>query len=304
MADREPGCPVGSRHLSDRSTCHSPDMTGSSAEHRGFWNRPATWKAFVLVAGYLVYYLAVSQLIGLLFGDEIDDDVLANPTSMFFALVLPIGLGAIGLLVFTARVGWLRDIFGPQPIGGSRWMWIAPVLVVAAIVGHVGGTDWSQWTGGEIAMLAVAGLCIGLAEELATRGLAVKMLRDAGRSERVVAIVSSLLFALMHTTNLISGMKVSTVAATVGYTFCFGMCMYLSMRVTGTIWAAIVLHGLTDPTTFLSTGGIDEAVSNQGAGWVAVASVATIAFCLLALVSALIVRGKVAAPSASSPVEA
>ena len=273
-----------------------------TSERRGFWNRPATWKAFLIVAVYLVYYVAVSQLIGILFGDEIDDEnVLANATSMFFALVLPIGLGAIGLLVFAARVGWLRDIFGPQPIRGSRWMWIAPVLIVAAIVGHVGGTDWSAWTAGEVAMMAVAGVCIGLAEELATRGLAVKMLRDAGRSERVVAIISSLLFALMHTINLISGMALGTVAATVGYTFCFGMCMYLSMRVTGTIWAAIVLHGLTDPTTFLATGGIDEAVSNQGAGWATFAAFATFAFMLFALVAVFLVRGRVAEP-ASVPV--
>jgi membrane protease YdiL (CAAX protease family) len=268
---------------------------------RGFWDRPATWKAFLVVLGYLVYYLAVSQLIGLLFGDEIDpDNVMADATSMFFALVLPIGLGAIGLLAFAGWLGWLRDIFGPQPIGGRRWMWIAPVLVLVAIVGHVGGIEWSQWSPAQVAMMAVAGVCIGMAEELATRGLAVKMLRDAAHSERFVAIVSSLLFALMHVVNLISGMSVSTVAATVGYTFCFGMCMYLSMRVTGTIWAAIVLHGLTDPTTFLATGGIDEAVtSSQGSGWALLAAGATIAFMVLAVVAIFLIRGKVdAAPRA------
>ena len=269
-------------------------MDATPAERGGFWNRPATWKAFLLVGGYLVYYLAVSQLIGFLFGDEINDDnVLANAPSMFFALVLPIGLGAIGLLVFCTRVGWLRDVFGPQPIRGSHWMWLAPSLVVAAIVGHVGGTDWSEWTGAQVAMLALAGACIGVAEELATRGLAVKMLRDAGRSERAVAVLSSLLFALMHSVNLISGMAVSTVAATVGYTFCFGMCMYLTMRVTGTIWAAIVLHGVTDPTTFLSTGGIDEAVSPQSAEWATFASVSTVGFMLLAVVAVFLVSGRV-----------
>ena len=272
----------------------------------GFWNRPATWKAFLVIAGYLVYYLAVSQLIGLLFGDEIDpDNVMADATSMFFALVLPIGLGAVGLLVFAGWLGWLRDIFGPQPIGGRRWMWIAPVLVLAAIVGHIGGIEWSQWSPGQVAMMAAAGVCIGVAEEVATRGLAVKMLRDAAHSERFVAIVSSLLFALMHVVNLISGMSVSTVAATVGYTFCFGMCMYLSMRVTGTIWAAIVLHALTDPTTFLATGGIDEAVtSSQGSGWALLAAGATIAFMVLAVVAIFLIRGKVDAAQRSPVVAA
>jgi len=282
-------------------------MSDASGGRDGFFDRPATWKAFLVIVGYLVYYLAVSQLIGLVFGDEIDpDNVMADATSMFFALVLPIGLGAVGLLVFTGWLGWLRDIFGPQPIGGRRWMWIAPVLVLAAIVGHVGGIEWSQWSPGQIAMMAAAGVCIGVAEELATRGLAVKMLRDAAHSERFVAIVSSLLFALMHTVNLISGMSVSTVAATVGYTFCFGMCMYLSMRVTGTIWAAIVLHGLTDPTTFLATGGIDEAVtSSQGSGWALLAAVATIAFMVLAVVAVFLIRGRVeAAPPAPAPLAA
>ena len=102
-------------------------MAGNARERRGFWNSPATWKAFLFVAGYLVYYLVVSRLVALLFGDEIDgDNPLADATSMFFVLVLPIGLGAVGLLVFTVRVGWLREIFGPQPVAGSRWMWIAP----------------------------------------------------------------------------------------------------------------------------------------------------------------------------------
>lgn len=274
-------------------------MTGA---RNGFWNRPATWKAVLLVVGYLVYYLAVSQVIGLVFGAEIDDDnLIANATSMFFALVLPIGLGAVGLLVFTARVGWLREIFGPQPIRGSRWMWIAPALVLVAIIGHVGGTDWSEWTAQEVVVMALAGVCIGVAEELATRGLAVKILRDTGHVERYVAIVSSLLFALMHTVNLISGMALSTVLATVGYTFCFGMCMYLSMRVAGTIWAAILLHALTDPTTFLSTGGVDEAVSgNQGSGWSLVAALATIAFMVFAVVAAFLVRGRVSAARIST----
>ena len=269
-------------------------MADTAAARTGFWNRPATWKAFLVIAGYLVYYLAVSQLIGFLFGDDIDaDNVMVDATSMFFGLVLPIGLGAVGLLLFAARLGWLREIFGPQRLTGSRWMWIAPVLVLAAIIAHLGQTNWSNWTGGQVAMMAAAGVCIGIAEELATRGIAVKVLRDAAHSERFVAVVSSLLFASMHLVNLISGMAVSTVAATVGYTFCFGMCMYLTMRVTGTIWAAIVLHGLTDPTTFLATGGIDKAVTDtQGSGWALFAAAATIAMMIFAVVAAFLVRGR------------
>ena len=103
-------------------------MTETTARPAGFWNRPAAWKAALLIVLYLAFYLAVGQLIALLFGDDIDtDDVLSTGTSMFLALVLPIAIGGLGLVVFAAKVGWLRELFGRQPIGGSRWMWIAPV---------------------------------------------------------------------------------------------------------------------------------------------------------------------------------
>jgi uncharacterized protein len=269
-------------------------MTETTTRHAGFWDRPAGWKAVLLIVVYLAFYLAVGQLIGLLFGDRIDtDNLLANGTSMFLALVLPIAIGAAALLLFAARVGWLRAIFGPQPVRGSGWMWIAPAVVSAAVVGHLVATDWADWSAEEIAILAVLGLAIGMAEELATRGLAVKILRDAGHSERFVAVASSLLFALMHTVNLLAGMSVKTVLGTVVYTFCFGMCMYLAMRVTGTIWAAIVLHGLTDPASFLASGGVDQDVSGGASnGGDTLALVATLAMMIFGLVAVFLVRGR------------
>ena len=121
----------------------------------------------------------------------------------------------------------------------------------------------------------------------------VKILRDAGHAERYVAAVSSLVFALMHTTNLISGMALNVVLGTVVYTFGFGMCMYLAMRVTGTIWTAIVLHGLTDPTTFLASGGIDKSVTDSTSGATEVATFATVLIILFGVVGILLVRGKV-----------
>ncbi|MGY1807851.1 CPBP family intramembrane glutamic endopeptidase [Blastococcus sp. SYSU D00669] len=167
-------------------------------------------------------------------------------------------------------------------------------VVAAVVVGHLGATDWNRRTGGEIAVLALAGLCIGVTEELATRGLAVEMLRDAGHGERFVAVVSSLLFALMHTVDLLAGMALSTVLATLVCTFCFGTCTHLAMRVTGTIWAAIVLHALTDPTTFPSTGGIDEAVGARTENaWSLLASFGTFAFLVFAVVAVFLVRGRV-----------
>lgn len=258
---------------------------------RRFFARPAAWKALVLVVTYLVLYLAVGQVVGLLFGDEIDtDNVLGTTGSIFFGLVLPIAIGATSLVGLSAALGWLRALFGRQPGRGRPWMWIGPVLVLGAVVGHLGSADWDVWTTEEILLILGLGLCIGVAEELATRGLAVKILRDAGHRERFVMVVSSLLFALMHLVNLLSGMKVSTVAVTVVYTFAFGTCMYLAMRVTGSLWAAILLHAATDPSTFLASGGLDEAVTDQTGGWSLLAALMTILMIVFALVAVVLVR--------------
>lgn len=268
-------------------------VTNTTPEKSGFWSRPTLWKLLLIVVVYLAFYLAVGQVISRVFSDQIDsDNVVASASSIIFGLALPIAIGAVALLIFIAKLGWLRSIFGPQPIRGRGWMWIGPILVAAAIAAHLTGTDWTAWSAGEIISLLALGVCVGIAEELLTRGIAVKMLRDAGHGERFVAVVSSLLFALMHTVNFISGMEASTVLATVVYTFGFGMCMYLTMRVTGTIWAAIVLHGLTDPTTILSTGGLDTSVTGAS-GATVVATFITILLVLFAVVAIFFVRGRV-----------
>jgi membrane protein insertase Oxa1/YidC/SpoIIIJ len=66
----------------------------------------------------------------------------------------------------------------------------------------------------------------------------------------------------MHSINLFSGAAPLVVAITVFYALGFGVLMYLSMRVSGFLIVAIVLHSLTDPTTILATGGLDEAASD------------------------------------------
>ncbi|MFD6889371.1 CPBP family intramembrane glutamic endopeptidase [Streptomyces sp. NPDC059957] len=219
------------------------------------------------------------------------DNVLATGASIFFGLVLPIAIGAVTLLGFTASIGWLRSVFGRQTVRGRGWMWIGPALVVTAIVCHAASTDWSIWQPEQVVLIAVLGVCVGLAEELATRGLVVQTLRGAGHSERFVMVVSSLLFALMHVTNVLSGMKWSTVFLTVIYTFGFGVCVYLTMRVTGTVWAAIALHALTDPTTSLAGGGVDKTVTDQTGGWSVLASAVTIIMIAFSVVAVFLLRG-------------
>lgn len=266
-------------------------MVSAPAARSGNWPRPTAWKAVLLVAGYLVLFTAVSQVAGWLFRDLVDTDDLLGSAGGILLLTLPIGLAGLALVLFAARQGWWAEIFGRQRVEGRRWMWIGPGLVVLAIVAHLAGVDWGHWGAGQLLAMVLLGACVGFTEEIATRGLAVKIIRDAGHGEKFVAFLSSLLFSLMHLVNLISGMTLTTVASTVVYTFAFGMCMYLTMRVTGTIWAAIVLHGLTDPSTFLATGGIDESVIIQDSGATMLGALLTVVLIAFGFVSVLFVKG-------------
>ena len=66
----------------------------------------------------------------------------------------------------------------------------------------------------------------------------------------------------------------------------------------GTIWTAIVLHGLTDPTTILATGGLDEAVANQNSGASAATYAITTILILFGFAAAFFIRGKHDVPTA------
>ncbi|MDN5545908.1 MAG: CPBP family intramembrane metalloprotease, partial [Rhodococcus sp. (in: high G+C Gram-positive bacteria)] len=91
-------------------------MTNTVPEKSGFWSRPTLWKLLLLIVAYLVFYLAAGQVISRVFADQIDtDNVVSSASSIIFGVMLPIAIGAVALLIFTVKVGWLSSIFGPQP---------------------------------------------------------------------------------------------------------------------------------------------------------------------------------------------
>lgn len=266
----------------------------------GFWLRGGWWKALLVTAAYLAVYVGVSELVGLTLGHLIDEGgPLASVTNVLILLLLPIGVGAIVITVFLAAIGWIRPVFERQPIAGRPWMWIAVAVVAYPIVLRLIGIGYGSFADGVVIVTLVTGLFIGIAEELVTRGAGVALLRKAGHSELVVAVLSSALFALMHLVNAISTGINLTIIVLLVYTFFFGICMYLVMRVTGSIVWAIIMHGLTDPTLFLATGGIDTAVQGAQNIWLTIASTGNYAVILFGIIALFLIRGHVAQPAAA-----
>ena len=275
---------------------HRRQRTLTTSGWHDFWAKGGIGRTFLLAIIYLALYLGAGWVVGQLFTSQIGEDLFATPQSVFFGLMLPLIIGSVLLAGFVLSVGWFRELFAKQPIRGRWWMWAAPIVILAAVVLRLLGIDYGSYEGSVVAVAMLSGVFIGFAEEILTRGLVVKMLRDAGSSEWIVMVVSSLIFALLHASNLLSGQPLVTVLVTVVYTFGFGVCMYLTLRVTGNLIWPILVHGLYDPTLFLSTGGIDHAGAAAGQSmFLAIAGPANLLIMLVAVIGLIFVRGHVQA---------
>ncbi|HWV50716.1 MAG TPA: CPBP family intramembrane glutamic endopeptidase [Microbacterium sp.] len=261
----------------------------SRSPWRAFWEKGGWWRAIILAAAYYALY-ELASLAFIPLATQIEDPSSAVGVLVFYAL--PILIGGIILVVFAASVGWLREVFGPQPIRGRGWMWIAVIVVLLFNVLRFAAIDYSKVGFDVVAMWLLAGLCIGFAEEVLTRGFVVNMLRKAGNREIVVAVISSAVFAALHAGNLFSGQSVFTTLLQLVYTFAFGICMYLTLRVTGNFIWPILLHATTDPSIFLMT------MHPSGGAMTAFAGLGNMAVIATGLVLLIFIRGHVQAPTA------
>ncbi|MGJ3192217.1 CPBP family intramembrane glutamic endopeptidase (plasmid) [Paenarthrobacter sp. FR1] len=270
-------------------------MTSRGSGWVHFWNKGTWWKALLLVAVYWVVYQLLGFVINAIFGGVINkENPLADPLTVLVGLALPVLLSGGLLFLFVRSVGWAGEVFGRQPLQGRAWMWLAVVLILVPIVLRLMATNWSAYSVTLVLVTLFFGLCVGFTEELATRGIVVNMLRHGGYGECLVLVLSSLYFALLHSGNALTGQAPLVVAITVVYTFGFGAMMYLSMRVTGRLVWAILLHAATDPTTFLATGGIDAHGDTSGAeGLLSIAGLFNFVYILIALVAIFLVRDRV-----------
>ncbi|BDV29615.1 CPBP family intramembrane glutamic endopeptidase [Microbacterium terricola] len=237
-------------------------MAEQASGWQGFWERGGIWRALLLAVVYYGLYELFGFLLGLAFpeggaarGDE------GSAADVLIGTMLPIVFGSAVLVAFAASLGWVKELFGPQPVRGRRWMWIAIVVVLAINVSSLLSIDYGEAGFVLVATWLLTGLFVGFAEEVLTRGFVVNLMRKAGHGEIAVALASAGIFAALHAGNrFTSDQGQGVTALQVVYTFGFGLCMYLALRVTGTLWGPILLHASTDPTLFLHaefpTGGV------------------------------------------------
>lgn len=261
---------------------------------RRFWERGGWWKALIVAAVYYVLYQLAGLALGALLGPALGEP--GTVQNLLLTVALPIAIGGVILVVFALSIGWLRELFGPQPIRGHWWMWIAVGAVLLFNVLRFASLDYGKAGFAMVAAWLLSGLFIGFAEELLIRGFVVNLLRKAGHREIVVALISSAVFAALHAGNLLTGQALLPTLFQLGYTFAFGLCMYLALRVTGNLIWPILLHASTDPSIFLLT-------SYPGTGpLTAFAGFGNIVVIVVGLVLLIFIRGRVRDPLDAHPV--
>lgn len=259
---------------------------------RGFWNRGGWWKAFLIAVVYIALYNGAGLLLRPIVGGMVAENFLGDPVSAFISVGLQPLVGSVVLIVIAVSFGWLpRPLFGRQPVPRKWWFWMGPILILVPIVFHFFGIDYARYGLPVVLAILVSGVFIGFSEDFLTRGLVVVMLRRHGYREWAVMVLSSLIFSSLHLSNLFAGQPFSTVGPTLVYTFAFGICMYATLRAGGNLIWPIILHALTDPTTILASGGIDDGTHSTVNTANLIATGGTFAYVAWAIVLLIITRG-------------
>lgn len=212
-----------------------------------------------------VLFLSAVTLIGVA-AKVVVPELLSGPAGVS---PLQVGLQTVMLLMvlpFAIRVG--KGELGLNPVrdGRSYWVLLFPVLTVA-----FGYTVGFRELPVEAILLSLASVALaGVVEELAFRGILLNRLLPRGVWPAVA--ITSVLFGLMHLSNLALGSPWYSVLLQVTFAGMAGT-GYAAMRLrTGSLWPPIVLHALFDLTFRVAALESGNMLTNavqllHGVGW-------------------------------------
>ncbi|MDQ2757094.1 MAG: CPBP family intramembrane metalloprotease [Actinomycetota bacterium] len=152
------------------------------------------------------------------------------------------------------RMRWWRDVGfrGLTTLRDLRFFWIPlfPVLPAAVMaLSAQGAADELDRLGRWIALAVL----VGFVEEVAFRGLILRALAPGG--VRRAAIISAVLFGLMHVVNLLIGADLGATLLQVGYATAMGFAFGAAALRTDTIWPLVLIHALIDLVSFVAADG-------------------------------------------------
>jgi membrane protease YdiL (CAAX protease family) len=248
-----------------------------------------------------VVYAAIFS-IGFL-ASGVDYDQVGDTTSnVIKAIVIPVGIGALALLLLTYFLGWWRPVFRDED-RAPRWTLLMPVIMAAAILVGLLTADWGGRDPSFIVWLLIGTLFVGIAEETLTRGLLLVGFRG-GMGEVGVWFWTSLLFGALHGLNILFGQAVGATVQQIVFAFVFGSVLYASRRATGVLLVPIVLHWLWDFTTFMASSGEGTTAASATASLQGIVAYGAVIVLIVALIKRSLFQKGSAETEPAQPVAA
>lgn len=176
-----------------------------------------------------------------------------------------LALALLFLIATLPLLRWRGIGFNPPRAGTLKRVWF-PALYVVGFVGLLGVTGFPPL---RTTMILFANtMLVGVSEELAARGILYRGLRDR-LTLWPAAILSSLLFGAVHVVNGFSTGDFASAGVQAITAFMTGMA-FLGIRVrTGSLYPAMILHGLWDFVLITAVSSVSATAAHSPglSGW-------------------------------------
>lgn len=221
--------------------------------------------------GVIVFLLYLVVFYGVWIATGIDYEHIGDSaTTLFKWYVAPLVAGAVLLVIATTYLGWWGPVL-KENVTAPRWTLIPGALMVVGAVLALATKDYSETTSLMLLALVLGSLGVGFCEEVATRGVLLVGLRGS-MSESKAWFWATTLFALLHLPNWVFGVGPGALFQVL-MAFLAGSTLYLVRRGSGSLVAAMAVHGLWDFSTFIGKGGVPMAFVAPVIGLIGVALV-------------------------------
>ncbi|MFE6235886.1 CPBP family intramembrane glutamic endopeptidase [Cellulosimicrobium sp. NPDC057862] len=219
-----------------------------SSEHRTSSPRWRVTPSVPVAAVVFVVYVVV--VVGLMKASGVGyEHFFDSADSTLRSAVLPLGAGAVWLTAFLVWARWDHVFRDARRLPTGWFLWLLPAVMVVIAILHLVGLEWDRFSPGHVLAVLAASVLVGYTEETLFRGVVLRSLRQGTRSEGMAVLWTTLWFGGFHLTNLL--LDEPGAVLQVAFAALTGTGLYLARRGTGTIVAAMALHGLWDFSSFL-----------------------------------------------------
>lgn len=227
----------------------NPTASGSSGtpSNARFRVQPSVRVGVVVAVVYTIILSTIQQISGVPY-----DEFFDNASNTWRAPVLSLAIGSVLLIGFIAWARWDMLWRDPERLPMARWIWILLATFTLCIVIRGAGIAWGDIDTNLLAAVLCLGVLVGFSEEILFRGIFLRCMRNGRLSEGAAALWTATAFGLFHLPNVFLGTGLTglTQVLLAGLS---GIALYYFRVALGAIIVAMVMHGLFDITTFLST---------------------------------------------------